>query len=110
MTVLDVINNHRGKESAITAAQVLLLLPNFPGGERQLRDEIKRLIEEEGHLIAASSKVPRGYYVPVTQEKLDEYELILEKRAKSIFVRRQAIIRMRGQLPPQQLKMFEARA
>lgn len=109
MTLLDVISRHRGKESAITAERIAEALGGWPGGVRHMRDEIKRLIEEDGHLIAACGQ---GYYIPVNQDEILEYERILEKRAKSIFIRRQALERAKCQLPPEQTRMVftEARA
>jgi len=100
--ILDIIWRHQGKHSAITADKMLEALGGWPRGARGLREEIKTLIEERGELIAACGN---GYYIPTTMDEINEYEEILAKRAKSIFIRRQALDRAKGQLPPSQVRM-----
>ncbi|HEY3346977.1 MAG TPA: hypothetical protein VGK71_05080 [Nitrospirota bacterium] len=100
--IYKIIERNQGKGRAITAEHILAEVGSWPRGVRGIRDEIKRLIEDEAALIAASGV---GYFIPTTFEEINEYERILDKRARSIFIRRGALQRAKCQLPPVQTRL-----
>lgn len=85
--VLAVLQPYQGRERALTAGSIALLLGmNGKYDDRKVRLAIAILIEQ-GHPIAASLEGAPGFYWVATQEEARQYLLDLKLRVSGIWKR-----------------------
>lgn len=85
--ILDLLRKRKGHKLAIRAKTIATLLGV---SEREVRDAIKTLIEQYNHPIASTVEPPYGFFIPASQEEIEQYAQNLKSRIKSIAVRLRA--------------------
>lgn len=86
--IWHILQAHKGKASAITQHGLASATGLNP---RAVREIVKGLIEEEHRLICSSYQGHGGYYLPETQNEIEETRRLLRSHAISIFRRCKAL-------------------
>lgn len=83
-----VLQAHRGRANAISQNN---LAHEIGLGPRTAREVVKHLIENEGRQICSAYNAGGGYYLPETQDEIEETRRLLRSHAISIFKRCKAL-------------------
>lgn len=84
LTLWNFLQGHRGRAAAVQADRLAGMLGME---ERRLRMTIKHLVEDHAFLIGSSTVKPCGYFIPVSEDEIDQVTGQLMHRLKSLALR-----------------------